>query len=276
LEYFAFFGGFESKLNLDFFDDFDEVILHNVVLNYNDTRELISPSYLMESPYREIMIAIAKGDGKLLNIFRRAKVSEVFGKEIIMQLKELEIIDIEKSRETPLKTHPKQKIKKHLRSYRIQSKVRFKEPFFRFWFGFVEPYHRELKLGKTDRFWTNYHKHYDRCVSLAFEQLSNSLLEIYQNSIDPLVEKGGFWDQHSEFDILATTQSGKTILGECKYKSRKICKSELTKLKEKATLSNITVDTYALFSLSGFSNELLQSSDRDLLLFEAKDFTLLL
>jgi len=220
--------------------------------------------------------AIAKGDGKLLNIFKRARVSESFGKEMITELEKLEIVEIEKSREAPLKTHPKQKIKKHLRSYRIQSKVRFKEPFMRFWFAFVEPYHRELKNGKTEKFWTNYHKHYDISVSLAFEQLSNNLLEIYQESKDPLLEKGSFWDQHSEFDILATTKSGKTILGECKYKNRKICKNELTKLKEKAAQSNIKVDIYALFSLSGFSNELLQNKEKNLLLFEAKDFILLL
>jgi hypothetical protein len=60
-------------------------------------------------------------------------------------------------------------------------------------------------------------------------------------------------------------------LGECKYKERKVCKNELSKLKAKAEQSGINVDTYALFSKSGFSNELLQTQDEDLLLFSLDD-----
>ncbi len=147
----------------------------------------------------------------------------------------------------------------------------------RFWFGFVEPYKKELQEGKSDRFWDNYYQHRDRCASLVFEQLSNELVKsLYKQKGDVLIEKGSFWDQHSEFDLLAKTKSGKIILGECKYKGRKVCKSELTKLKEKAIASNINVDLYILFSLSGFSNELLQNRDKNLLLLEAEDFKKLL
>ncbi len=67
------------------------------------------------------------------------------------------------------------------------------------------------------------------------------------------------------------SQDKKVILGECKYKDRKVCKNELTKLKVKALESNINVDVYALFSKSGFSNELLQTQDEDLLLFDLND-----
>ena len=57
---------------------------------------------------------------------------------------------------------------------------------------------------------------------------------------------------HSEFDILAVTESKTVILGECKYKDRKVCKNELTKLKAKALESGLKVDVFALFSKSGF------------------------
>jgi hypothetical protein len=196
---------------------------------------------------------------------------------ILQELTELSIIEIEKSRERPLKIHPKLKLKKHLRSYRIQSKARFKEPFLRFWFGFVEPYKKELIAKNSDRFWDNYYKHRDRCASLVFEQLSNELIELlYEQSKNPLITKGSFWDRYSEFDLLAITKDRKLLLGECKYKGRKVCKNELSKLKEKAIRSNIRVDSYLLFSLSGFSNELLQNRDEDLALFEAGEFNRLL
>jgi hypothetical protein len=65
-------------------------------------------------------------------------------------------------------------------------------------------------------------------------------------------------------------------LGECKYKNRKVCKSELSKLKQKAKISGIEVNRFALFSKNGFSNELVNSNSKDLLLFELNDFRKLL
>ena len=277
MDCFAFFGGSNSQIDLDFFDDLDEIILHHIVVNFQKTQESISPSYLLQSPYCDILQATAKGDGKFLNICKRSRIGETVGNDIIEELQTLGILSIEESRETPLKKHPKQKIKKHLRSYRIQSKIRFRQPFIRFWFGFVAPYKKELQEGKSDRFWSNYYQHRDRCASLVFEQLSNELVEsLYQEKGDALVQKGSFWDQYSEFDLLAKTKKGKVLLGECKYKGRKVCKNELTKLKEKAIESSINVDLYILFSLSGFSNELIQNREKNLLLLEAKDFKKLL
>jgi len=72
------------------------------------------------------------------------------------------------------------------------------------------------------------------------------------------------------------SKSKKIILAECKYKERKICKNELTKLQQKAQYSGIKVDVYALFSKSGFSKELLSMKSDNLLLFELNDLETLL
>ncbi len=230
----------------------------------------------MEAPYRNILIAVARGDGKLLNVFKRARVNETVGGELIAELEDLGVLQLEASRENPLKEHPKQKIKKHLRSYRIQPKVRFIIPFLRFWFGFIEPYKRDMGEGKTQPFLENFNQHQDRCASLVFEQLSNDLLQHYFADKDPLLSKGSFWDRHSEFDLLSITSNKKIILGECKYKGRKVCKNELNKLKEKAYQSGISVNIYVLFSKDGFSKELKHSKNNNLLLFDLNDFKELL
>jgi len=227
--------------DIDFFDDIDD-ILDRFLSDIDIYREVISPSYILESPYRDILIAIAKGDGRLSNIFRRAKCSEPLGEELISQLENIGILRLEYSREKPLKIYPKQKIKKKLRSYRIESKARFVSPFLFFWFGFVEPYRSDIYNNKTENFMQNYKLHYDRAVSLVFEQLSNELMQIYHEDIDPIVSKGSFWDHHSEFDLLCLTQGKKIILGECKYRGKKVCKNELNKLKEKAI--NSVLDNY--------------------------------
>jgi len=271
VEYFSILGGIGKNIELDYFDDVFSMVESNFVQNFSKFQTLVSPSYLLESPYREILIAVARGDGKLYSVLRKAKVSETLGEKIVQELVSLNVLRVEVSRESPLRNHPKHKLKKEQRSYRVQDKLRFVQPFMRFWFGFVTYYKKDLALGKGDAFLENFEKHYDRLRSLVYEQLCDALLVQHYAVHNKIVDSGSFWNIHSEFDILAVSQDKKVILGECKYKDRKVCKNELTKLKVKALESNIKVDVYALFSKRGFSNELLQTQDEDLLLFDLND-----
>lgn len=255
-------------------DDIETLIRFNFVDEYGAFKEVISPSYLTQEPYRYFLIAIARGDGRLSNVFRKAKVGESVGLSLVEELIELDIIELEKSREAPLKTHPNQKLEKSLRSYKIEPKIRFKQPFYRFWFGFVEPYSKDLETKNSQRFFENFEKHFSRLNSLVFEQLSNDLLGIYYDN--QIINDGSYWDKNSEFDILAKTKTGKVIVAECKYKNRRVCKSELSKLKQKADVSNLQADTFVLFSKNGFSNELVNLKDENLILFELSDFKRLL
>jgi len=256
-------GGIGKNIELDYFDDVFSMVESNFVQNFSKFQTLVSPSYLLESPYREILIAVARGDGKLYSVLRKAKVSEALGEKIVQELVSLNVLKVEVSRESPLRTHPKHKLKKEQRSYRVQDKLRFVQPFMRFWFGFVTYYKK------------NFEKHYDRLRSLVYEQLCDALLVQHYAVSNKIVDSGSFWNIHSEFDILAVSQDKKVILGECKYKDRKVCKNELTKLKAKALESGLKVDVYALFSKSGFSNELLQTQSEDLLLFDLNDLKVL-
>ena len=253
------------------FESVTDMIRSDFVDHFPLYRSLIRPTYLLEAPYRDILVAAARGDGKYYSVIKKAKLSESAGEKIIESLVELGILRIESSREAPLKIHPKQKLKKELRAYRIQDKLRFVHPFMRFWFGFVSPYEEALLQGSDTRFLEHFTQHYERLRTLVYEQLCDALLVAYFRESAPLLTHGSYWHQHTEFDILAVTQKRKVILGECKYKDRKVCKSELTKLKAKALQSGIRVDTYALFSKSGFSNEFLGMQDSSLLLFDLQD-----
>ncbi len=276
IEYFSILGGIEEDIEFDFFEDVFEMVESNFVKHFSKFQDLVSPSYLLESPYSDLLIAVARGDGKFYSVLRKAKLSESAGERLIDELVELHILKIEFSRESPLKTHPKHKVKKELRSYRIQDKLRFVHPFMRFWFGFVMYYKNELMRGNATPFLENFEKHYERLRSLVYEQLSNDLLIEFYQSKEPILSSGSYWNVYSEFDILAVTKSKKIILGECKYKDRTVCKNELTKLKQKAAESGIKVDVYALFSKSGFSKELLGMRDEKLLLFDLNDLQMLL
>lgn len=271
IEYFSIFGGMGQNVELDYFDSTISMVESNFVENFSKFKSLISPSYLLETPYKEILIAVARGDGKIYSVLRKARLNESIGEKIVEELVQLRILNIEFSREGPLRQHPKHKLKKEERSYRIQDKLRFVHPFLRFWFGFVAPYEKELSSGKKEKFLANFEQHCERLYSLVYEQLCDAFLVQYFEETTPLMSHGSFWNIHSEFDILALTSDKRIVLGECKYKDRKVCKNELTKLKAKALESRIKVDIYVLFAKSGFSNELLQLGEKDLLLFDLND-----
>lgn len=248
----------------------------NCVQNFTKFQTLVSPSYLLETPYREVLVSVARGDGKFYSVLKKAKLSEGLGEKIIDELISLDILKVEYSRESPLRLHPKHKLPKDQRAYRIQDKLRFTQPFMRFWFGFVTYYRKELLLGNGENFLENFKKHHERLRSLVYEQLCDDLLVQYCQDKSPIISSGSYWNVYSEFDILAMTEDKKLILGECKYKDRTVCKNELTKLKQKAAESGIKVDVYALFSKSGFSKELLQIKGESLLLFDLDDLKVLL
>ena len=276
VEYFSILGGIGKDAELDYFDDIFSMVEYNFVKDFAKFQTLVSPSYLLETPYRELLVAIARGDGKIYSALRKAKLSESVGEIIVRELVSLNILKVEISREAPLRLHPKHKLKKEQRAYRIQDKLRFVQPFMRFWFGFVTYYRDDLALGKGDAFLENFEKHYERLRSLVYEQLCDALLVEHYAKKSPIKSSGSYWNVYSEFDILAFTKEKKLILGECKYKDRTVCKNELTKLKLKAEESGMKVDVYALFSKSGFSKELLQVEDDNLLLFDLDDLKVLL
>ena len=271
MEYFSIVGGMEGCIELDYFESVSAMVENHFVEHFERFAQMVTPSYLMESPYLELLTAVARGDGKYHSVLRKAKLSEGVGERIVDELCQNGVLRVEASRERPLKTHPKHKLKKELRRYRIQDKLRFVDPFMRFWFGFVILYRKGLSRGEGTRFLENFHNHYERLRTLVYEQLCDALLVDHFAFTTPLLSHGSYWDQHSEFDILAVTSDKRVILGECKYKDRKVCKNELNKLQAKAIHSGIRVDVYALFSKDGFSNELQGMAGKNLLLFDLND-----
>jgi len=266
----------EESIAVGFFDDLFSMVKSNFIDRFSFFESLISPSYILEPPYSSLLSAVARGDGKRYSVLRKARLGEQSGEEVIRTLVSLGILSVEKTREQPLRIYPKQKLKKALRTYRRQDKLRFSLPFMRFWFGFVAPCKKELQEGRGTAFMQNFENHYERLRSLVYEQLCNEMLCHCFHTTAPLVSYGGYWDRYSEFDLLAVTSEKKLILGECKYKERKVCRNELSKLKAKAEKSGIPVDIYVLFSKSGFSKELLQMQSDTLLLFDLNALQILL
>jgi len=213
---------------------------------------------------------LARGDARVDSIFNKISVGENFGNELVDELIASNIISIINSRENPIREYPKQLIKKELRSYTISSKLYFNKPFYRFWFAFVEP-NRDI-YGDIDipKVIENYKKYGYRLSSLLFEQLSLELLISEFNLSDKKCHCGSYWDRYSEFDIYCQCKNA-NIIGECKYTNRPVTKSELTKLENKIMQSSLICSKVALFSKSGFSQELIKLKKDNLLLYTLED-----
>lgn len=223
-----------------------------------------------------MLCAVATSDGKTINVFKRARLSRSKGMATYQALSQIGVLEKQLSRETPPVALSRQKKKKEERRYTIQAKIKFTHPFYRFWYTFVEPNFREIEQGEFDLFFESLQTSFDRYVSFTFEELSNALIKQTFEKRDPVSEKGTYWDRHNEFDLLAKTKNNRMIIGECKWKRSKVCKSLVSKLKSKCEKSKLTPDYIALFSKSGFSKELKNTNDPTLLCFELKDFEKLL
>ncbi len=215
-----------------------------------------------------LLSALATGDRKIDSAIKKSSLLETQGHKSLESLVQEGVIQKEHSRERPpQKSHPKQKLKKSLRRYRIQHKAKFAKPFHRFWFRYIYPswdlleashYEKVLRFILSDR---------DNFVSYIFEELCNEMIQerFGQNS-------GSYWDKKVELDILLDLPNGKKVVGECKWKNSKICKKTLTSLQKKCEILNLDVEYFALFSKSSFSNELLKTKSKNLLLFDLEDF----
>jgi hypothetical protein len=276
IEHYAVFGGLEKHTTLNFSDSLFESIHSNILENFDFLKRKILPPATLSSESCRMLCAVAVSDGKMINVFRRARLSRTKGIATYQLLSQIGLLEKELSRETPRVVKPGQKKRKEERRYKIQAKIKFTHPFFRFWYTFVEPYAKEIEAKEYEPFFEMLESSFDRYVSFTFEELSNALIKHTFEKRDPVSEKGTYWDRHNEFDLLAKTENNRIIIGECKWKRSKVCKSLVSKLKSKCEKSGLSPDYFALFSKSGFSNELKNSNDPSLLCFDLKDFEKLL
>ncbi|NPA56259.1 MAG: DUF234 domain-containing protein [Epsilonproteobacteria bacterium] len=262
IEFFACFGGGEPL----FIPDTSQDLIDNLTRLFESYSE-IKPLISVENEH--LLSAFATGDRRIESTIRKSFLSEAQGYAALSQLIEGSYIRKVLSRERLPKKEAKRRLKKELRRYRIQHKVAFTRPFYRFWYRYIYPNEELLLNGEGDLLLSIVLDDLDNFVSLLFEELSNELL---QERFGRSLSSGSYWDRKVEIDIYMELPNGESLVGECKWKNSKICKQTLNSLKKRAAIAGIEPTYYALFSKSGFSNELLKMGDRNLLLFDLEDF----
>ena len=218
---------------------------------------------------RTALCKIARNDRKKFTInkfFSRRASLRIYAEAL-----RLGILSVEKSLERPSPKNKRQKAKKTLARDKIQDKIHFNDNFSRFWFYFIEPNLEALKEKRTEETMRLIRQEFDNYASFGFEMLCREFLD----------KKFGvnltrsLWVKNIEIDLFAV-KGGKIIVGEAKFKEHKMCKNAVNLLLQKCKKLEFAPDYVALFSKSGFSNEINNLKNDRILRFSLNDFEELL
>lgn len=261
IEKFAIFGGVgwgEMDTSKPSIELIESLILPDFRYIRNDVTEVTTGLPL----HHAILSGVAQGDGRTQSAFKRANVSAEVGQRAIEELRESKIIRVQKAK--MLSSSWKE-------GESVANKLYFTSSFLRFWFAFVSPIFKGIRDGEYKELEELFTNRSTEFLHLPFVELSHELLKL--NFVDDkIVEISSYWDNEVEIDILATTASGKVVVGSCKYVNPKLKKSELTRLQELCEKANIKADIFVLVSKNGFSNELKQQKGENLKLLTLKNF----
>jgi hypothetical protein len=160
-----------------------------------------------------------------------------------------------------------------------RSRYRIRDPFFRFWFHFVYGTGEQYDELGADAYEALIQPELADFVSHAFEELCYSALR----SLYPqytITQTGQWWYGEHEVDVVGLTAGDTLIVGECKFQQAPLGYDALSKLERHVEELRWTpndgsdrVETYALFSRSGFKQSVKEAaSEREnLRLFRVDD-----
>lgn len=257
IDYFTVFGGLDVKINMSM--PLEQLIEKYILNEYKYLRNEISHLTTGDDLFHFILTGAALGDRRTNSSFKRAKVSFDNGIDCIDKLCDLGVIKLES-------TYGK---------HDMSDKILFATPFLRFWFAFISPLFQGIKNGDYTEFFIKFKNTRSEFTNLIFEQLSHEFVKLYFQD-EKIYNINRYWDDSREINIVAKTKSGKTIVGICKYTNSKVKKSELTKLETDCKEAGIQPDTFMIFSKNGYTNELKSLKNKDLKLFTARNFKILL
>lgn len=219
---------------------------------------------------KSVLTKLAKSDRKWFGVYKI--LPKNLASKSYANLIKNGILRVEISKETPKNRAKNERLKKSERRYKIENKLHFSCHFFRFWFRFIYPNLDALRAGKKDEILALIRAGFDEYVGLGFEMI---FAEFLAKKFQINAEISSFWHKNIEFDIFV--KSGDFLLvGEAKFRGKKVCKNVLNMLLKKCDRLKITPNFIAILSKSGFSNELLALKDERIKLYEINDLMELL
>jgi len=215
--------------------------------------------------YLSVLEAISFGHTRLNEIVQHTALDRGPASKYLAVLQELRLVE----REVPVTEPAPHQSRKGI--YRIS------DPFFRFWFRFVNAHRSELAdRGAHHVLTTHIVPHLELFVGQAFEQ---TCLEIVRDLVQAgrlriaYDRLGRHWDREMEVDLVAMREGSPVLAGECKWSRKPVGENILAQLRQKAARLSGSGPTplLALFSRSGFTPAVRrQERESELLLVDVR------
>ena len=232
---------------------------------YSEVEFLLRQELRETNVYNSIIEAVALGNTRLNDIKTKSLIEDMSKTSVYLKkLVELGLV----KREFPVDSGIKEQANANRGIYTLT------DNFFRFWYSFVFTNYSELESGDVDGVYQYaVEPRLHQFASLPFEEICRQYMS-RMNRTDSLPfrysRSGRWWGKttvrrkdktektETEIDLLASdANSGKYIIGECKFKSRPFSFSEY--LDVTAKFGDVKANTeiwYYLFSESGFDDKL--------------------
>lgn len=258
---------FDSKKTLR--DNIIDLFLKENGYLFEEPSNLLKQELRDSSRYNSIIEVIAKGANKVSEIASKTQLETSTVAHCLDSLMELGIV----SRENAITEENNKK----------KTFYRLKDSMFRFWYRFV-PSGMDAILGQNgDYLYDEFiEKELPDYMGRVFEHMSSQyiMLKNKQGELPFKVLKIGRWwgnnpakKREEEIDLIGINMMTKqAIFGECKYKNAVQGTEILTSLVEKAELLPAFEQRYyILFSKSGFTQGLIEQSEKDAILVTLED-----
>ncbi|PID47524.1 MAG: ATPase [Proteobacteria bacterium] len=256
IELYSVLHGVPKYLNMfkekaDIFKGIEENILEVNSFLYNEPQFILQGEVSEQITYFSILENIASGAHKLSHIASRLEKTTQAISPYINKLIELDLVykDVPITEKNPLKSR--------------KSLYFIKDNFFRFWFCYVLPYKTWLEMENKHYVTKIIKQNFSSYISFVYENLAIE----YVKKNSKVLKCGRWWDKDHEIDLVGITQNS-LIVGECKYSNKKVGLDILESLKQKARFikSDLPIEKYYLFSKSGFTKDLLELEDENIIL----------
>ncbi len=263
IRYYSVYGGVPAYLemldpDISFEDNLVKTILR-IDAPLKDAVDFILRTELRKPErYRGILSNIARGVTSLHGL---SQAMGMKGNEISQYLSRLQTLGLIK-REEPVTMSPKKR--KRRGRYDINDK------FFRFYFYHVLPNRSDVEEGKYESVLHEFGDTESSYISPVFEEICR---EYVKKNMD-YSKVGRWWYKEEEIDIVALDEKQrKILLGECKWTKRPVERKVYYHLLEKADKVRWKHEEkrYAIFSRSGFSDDLRDIDDPALSLYDLDD-----
>lgn len=221
------------------------------------------PEFILREELREprnyfaILRAISMGKTRSGEIINETGFEKNIVGKYLSVLTELKII----RREVPVTEKSFEKSKKGIYS--------LDDNFFRFWFNFVFPNKSFIEERELDYLVEKkIRPRLDIFTSPTFEEVCRSYVKKVRLDDLRFEQVGRWWTKDAEIDIVGLSEDDNAILfGEVKWSTNKVGVDVLSNLRRKAAMvdwgTRNRKEYFALFSRSGFTDEVLRTAERE-------------